>query len=68
MPDLQNIIQQAYDLAAPLVLFPSDQHHEVLNRGYSVVAEFKAYNSVQKSLSNTVICKFQIHKVIKELR
>jgi hypothetical protein len=68
MPDLQNIILQTYDLAA-LVLFPSEgQHNEALNRSYAVVAEFKAYNSVQKSLSNTVICKFQIHKVIKELR
>jgi hypothetical protein len=63
MPVLQNIIQQTYDLAAFLILFPSEgQHHEALYRGYTVVAEFKAYNSVQKSLFNTVICKFQIHK------
>jgi hypothetical protein len=63
MPVLQNIVQKSYDLAASLVLFPNEsQHHEALNRGYAVVAEFKAYNNVQKSLSNTVICKFQIHK------
>jgi len=63
IPVLQNIIQQTYDIGASLVLFPREgQHHEALNRGYAVVAEFKAYNSVQKSLSSIVICKFQIHK------
>jgi len=40
MPVLQNRIQRTYDLAASLVLFPSeDQHHDALNHGYTVVAE-----------------------------
>ena len=34
MPVLQNLVQQTYDLAPSLVLFPNEgQHHEVLNRG-----------------------------------